>query len=179
MIFLPQKQTTKVCIQNTIFFCNRIFKTICEINIWSRNNGWITGLSLSQKVFRYKWFRLAERWVKERKKQKNIPCPRDKGCFCAARREEHVDGYPGLSANKWNYMKTPKHVPLKKYHLESRGEKAAASTARGSRPQRWRRGKGPLTLPSLGTVQYTLPRNTTTVRFWSEPVQGRRHRVPG
>ena len=70
MIFLPQKQTTKVCIQNTIFFCNRIFKTICEINIWSRNNAWITGMSLSQKVFRYKWLRLAERWVKERKKTK-------------------------------------------------------------------------------------------------------------
>lgn len=59
-------------------------------------------------------------------------------------------------------------APLKKYHLESSGEKAAASMAGGRSDQRWRRGSGPLTAPSTDTVQYTLPRNTSTVLFWSE-----------
>lgn len=58
-------------------------------------------------------------------------------------------------------------APLKKYHLESRGEKAAASMGVGRSDQRWRRDKEPLTLPSVDTVQYTLPLNTSTVSFWS------------
>lgn len=64
-------------------------------------------------------------------------------------------------------------VPLKKYHLESSGEKAAASTAGGSSGQRWRRGSGPLTSPSADTVQNTLPRNTSTVSFWAGSTQKR------
>lgn len=58
-------------------------------------------------------------------------------------------------------------APLKKYHLESSGEKAAASMAWGRSGQRWRRGRGPLTLPAADTVQNTLPRNTRTVLFSS------------
>lgn len=54
-------------------------------------------------------------------------------------------------------------VPLKKYNLESSGEKAAASMAWGRSDQRWRRARGPLTLPDADTVQNTPPRNTRTV----------------
>lgn len=64
-------------------------------------------------------------------------------------------------------------APLKKYHLESSGEKAAASMAGGRSGQRWRRGRGSLTLPLADTVQYTLPRNTSTVSFWSGYAQNK------
>lgn len=68
----------------------------------------------------------------------------------------------------WRRVTIMNPAPLKKYHLKSSGEKVAASTAVGRLDQRWRRGWGPPTLPSVDTVQYMLPRNTNTVSFWSK-----------
>lgn len=68
----------------------------------------------------------------------------------------------------WSGVTIMSPAPLKKYHLKSSGEKVAASMAVGRWDQRWRRGRGPPTLPSVDTVQYMLPRNTNTVSFWSK-----------
>ena len=59
-------------------------------------------------------------------------------------------------------------TPLKKYNFPSNGEKAAASMANGRWAQRCWRGVGELAVPSGVTVQKRFPRNTRTVRFWSE-----------
>ena len=61
-----------------------------------------------------------------------------------------------------------RYKPLKKYHLLSQGEKAAASMVRGRWSQRCWRGRGALAFPSGYTFQNRLPRNMNNVPLWSE-----------